>query len=129
VTEDRAHLSRCEVEHAPATRVIDERPLRGSSDEIRKLPSVSDQRVIRARSHRIVHFGCLFQEAAKLYLLNFAFSASTTFGGAKGEASPPIEAIWRTRVAVIGLTGEEAGRKTVRSSGAMAPFMPAICIS
>ena len=46
---------------------------------------------------------------------NFAFSAATTFGGAKGEASPPIEAIWRTRVAVIGLTGDEAGRKTVRN--------------
>ena len=60
---------------------------------------------------------------------NFAFSALTTLGGAKGEASPPIEAICRTKVAVIGLTGEEAGRKTVRSSGAMAPFMPAICIS
>jgi hypothetical protein len=60
---------------------------------------------------------------------NFAFSAFTTFGGAKGEASPPIEAIWRTSVAVIGLTGDEAGRKTVRISGAIAPFMPAICIS
>jgi aldose 1-epimerase len=60
---------------------------------------------------------------------NFAFRAATTLGGAKGEASPPIEAIWRTKVAVIGLTGEEAGRKTVRSSGAIAPFMPAICIS
>ncbi len=60
---------------------------------------------------------------------NFALSAATTFGGAKGEASPPIEAIWRTSVAVIGLTGEDEGRKTVRSSGAIAPFMPAICIS
>src|SRR5579871_535044 len=60
---------------------------------------------------------------------NLAFSALTTLGGAKGEASPPIEAIWRTSVAVIGLTGEEAGRKTVRISGAIAPFMPAICIS
>ncbi len=60
---------------------------------------------------------------------NFAFSAAATLGGAKGEASPPIEAIWRTSVAVIGLTGEDAGRKIVRSSGAIAPFMPAICIS
>ena len=60
---------------------------------------------------------------------NFAFSALITFGGAKAEASPPMEAICRTKVAVIGLTGEEAGRKTVRNSGAMAPFMPAICIS
>ena len=60
---------------------------------------------------------------------NFAFSALITFGGAKAEASPPIEAICRTKVAVIGLTGEDAGRKTVRSSGAIAPFMPAICIS
>ena len=38
-------------------------------------------------------------------------------------------AIWRTRVAVIGRTGDEAGRKTVRSSGTMVPFIPAICIS
>ncbi len=68
-------------------------------------------------------------EAAKPYLSNLAFSALTTLAGTKGEASPPIEAICRTSVAVIGLTGEEAGRKTVRSSGAIAPFMPAICIS
>src|SRR3984885_1773722 len=60
---------------------------------------------------------------------NFAFSALITFGGANAEASPPIEAICRTKVAVIGLTGEDAGRKTVRNSGAIAPFMPAICIS
>jgi hypothetical protein len=40
-----------------------------------------------------------------------------TLGGANGDASPPIEAICRTKVAVIGLTGDEAGRKTVRSSG------------
>src|SRR5271165_394606 len=64
-----------------------------------------------------------------IYPANFAFRAAITFGGAKEEASPPIAAIWRTKVAVIGLTGEEAGRKTVLSSGAMAPFMPAICIS
>ncbi len=60
---------------------------------------------------------------------NFAFSALITFGGAKAEASPPIEAICRTKVAVIGLTGEDAGRYTVRNSGAIAPFMPAIYIS
>ena len=38
--------------------------------------------------------------------------------------SPPIEAIWRTSVAVIGRTGGDAGRKTVCTSGAIAPFMP-----
>ena len=46
-----------------------------------------------------------------------------------GETSPPIDAIWRTSVAVIGRTDGEAGRKTVCTSGAMAPFMPAISIS
>jgi hypothetical protein len=48
---------------------------------------------------------------------NFAFSALMTLGGAKGEASPPIEAICCTKVAVIGLTGDEAGRKVVRGTG------------
>jgi hypothetical protein len=40
-----------------------------------------------------------------------------------------MAAIWRTKVAVIGRTIGEAGRKTVCTSGAMAAFMPAICIS
>jgi hypothetical protein len=48
---------------------------------------------------------------------NFVFSALITLGGAKWDASPPIEAICRTRVAVIGRTGDDAGRKTVRRSG------------
>ena len=43
--------------------------------------------------------------------------------------SPPILAIWRTRVAVIGRTAGLAGRKTVWIAGAMVPFIPAICIS
>ena len=43
--------------------------------------------------------------------------------------SPPIAAICRTKVAVIGRTAGDAGRNTVWTSGAMAPFMPAICIS
>jgi hypothetical protein len=60
---------------------------------------------------------------------NFAFSAATTLGGANGATSPPIAAIWRTRVAVIGRTGEEAGKNTVCISGAIAPFMPAMFIS
>ena len=40
-----------------------------------------------------------------------------------------MPAIWRTNVAVIGRTAGDAGRNTVCTSGAMAPFMPAICIS
>ena len=58
-----------------------------------------------------------------------AASRSATRGGTKGETSPPMAAIWRTRVAVIGRTPVEAGRNTVCTSGAMAPFMPASCIS
>ena len=57
------------------------------------------------------------------------FRRAATSGGTKAETSPPMPAIWRTNVAVIGRTGGEAGRKTVCMSGAMAPFMPAICIS
>ncbi len=40
-----------------------------------------------------------------------------------------MPAIWRTNVAVIGRTNGEAGRNTVCTPGAMASFMPAICIS
>src|SRR5262245_58935525 len=62
-------------------------------------------------------------------LANFDFNRATTGGGTKDDTSPPIEAIWRTSVAVIGRTAGEAGRNTVWRSGAMAPFMPAISIS
>ena len=54
--------------------------------------------------------------------------AATDFG-TKAETSPPIEAIWRTSVAVMWRASGDAGRKTVRRSGAIVPFMPAICIS
>ena len=40
-----------------------------------------------------------------------------------------MSAIWRTSVAVICRTCGLAGRNTVSMPGAMAPFMPAICIS
>ena len=43
--------------------------------------------------------------------------------------SPPIRAIWRTKVAVIGRAAGLAGRKTVWTAGAIVPFIPAICIS
>ena len=134
MAEDRAHLPRSEVEHPPAARVGDERALGAGRDEIGKLSPIADQRVGCPRPYGIGPIGgaCFRREAgerAGFHFLNFPFSAAMTFGGAKGEASPPMEAICRTSVAVIGRTGEEAGRKTVRSSGAIAPFMPAICIS
>lgn len=69
------------------------------------------------------------RRVAAQVLPNFAISALTTFAGAKGATSPPIAAICLTKVAVIGRTGAEAGRNTVRNSGAIAPFIPAICIS
>ena len=52
-----------------------------------------------------------------------------TDAGTKAETSPPIPAIWRTSVALIGRTAADAGRNTVCSSGAICAFMPAICIS
>ena len=61
--------------------------------------------------------------------LNFALSGATTAAGTKGRMSPPIDAIWRTSVAVMVRTEGLAGRKTVCSSGAIVSFMPAICIS
>ena len=63
------------------------------------------------------------------YFANFALSASATASGTNGRMLPPMEAIWRTSVAVIVRTEGLAGRKTVCSSGAMVSFMPAICIS
>jgi len=60
---------------------------------------------------------------------NFCFSRVATAAGTKAETSPPMPAIWRTNVAVIGRTIGEAGRNTVWMSAAIASFMPAICIS
>src|SRR5436305_1910083 len=40
---------------------------------------------------------------------NLAFKALATAGGTKAETSPPMPAIWRTRVAVIGRTAGDAG--------------------
>ena len=70
-----------------------------------------------------------FYAAAELVLLWIFLAILMIVAGANGATSPPIAAIWRTRVAVIGRTGDEAGRNTVCISGAIAPFMPAICIS
>src|SRR5262249_20302357 len=60
---------------------------------------------------------------------NLDLRRRATAAGTKAETSPPIAAIWRTSVAVMGRTIGEAGRNTVCTSGAMASFMPAICIS
>ena len=58
-----------------------------------------------------------------------SFSRAATGAGTKAVMSPPILAIWRTKVAVIGRTAGLAGRNTVWIAGAMVPFIPAICIS
>ena len=60
---------------------------------------------------------------------NLVFRLAATDGGTNADTSPPMAAIWRTSVAVIGRTATEAGRNTVCTSGAMVSFMPAICIS
>ena len=60
---------------------------------------------------------------------NLFFRRAATGAGTKPETSPPMPAIWRTKVAVIGRDDGDAGKNTVCTSGAMAPFMPAICIS
>src|SRR6478736_3257722 len=67
------------------------------------------------------------RKETRRYQANFALSWAATCGGTKAETSPPMPAIWRTKVAVIGRTMGEAGRNTVCTSGAMAPFMPACC--
>ena len=68
-------------------------------------------------------------EFSESQFLNLATSGLTTAFGTKGRMSPPIDAIWRTSVAVMVRTEGLAGRKTVCSSGAIVSFMPAICIS
>ena len=60
---------------------------------------------------------------------NRALSAFSTGPGTKGDTSPPMAAIWRTNVAAMGRVSAAAGTNTVSMSGAMAVFMPAICIS
>src|SRR5215213_11498547 len=62
-------------------------------------------------------------------LASFAVNRRSTLGGTKAETSPPIAAIWRTRVALIGRTAGEAGRNTVLIEGSKDAFIPAICIS
>src|SRR3954462_3636537 len=57
---------------------------------------------------------------------NFAFRRAATGGGTNSETSPPMEAICRTSVAVIGRTAGAAGTNTVWTAGAMVAFMPAI---
>jgi len=52
-----------------------------------------------------------------------------TDDGTNCDTSPPIDAICRTSVAVIGRMIGDAGRNTVCTAGAMAPFIPAISIS
>src|SRR5215471_15353716 len=44
---------------------------------------------------------------------NFFFKRAATGPGTKAETSPPMPAIWRTNVAVIGRTDGDAGRNTV----------------
>src|SRR5262249_22476774 len=60
---------------------------------------------------------------------NFAFRRTATGGGTNGDTSPPIDAICRTSVAVIGRTVGAAGRKTPCTAGAIAAFIPPISIS
>src|SRR5438105_14935858 len=60
---------------------------------------------------------------------NLAFRRAATGAGTNGVTSPPIDAICRTRVAVIGRTEADAGTNTVCTSGAMVAFIPAISIS
>src|SRR5262249_61292706 len=55
---------------------------------------------------------------------NFAFRRTAAGGGTNGDTSPPMDAICRPSVALIGRTLGEAGRKTVCTAGAMVAFMP-----
>ena len=55
---------------------------------------------------------------------NFAFRRAATDGGTNCETSPPMDAICRTSVAVIGRMIGDAGRNTVCTSGAMRPVHP-----
>src|SRR6478735_5400509 len=59
---------------------------------------------------------------------NLVLRLAATDGGTNADTFPPIAAICRTSVAVIGRTATEAGRNTVCTSEAMVLFMTAICI-
>ena len=60
---------------------------------------------------------------------NLVLRLAATDDGTNADTSPPIAAIWRTSVAVIGRTATEAGTNTQWTPGAMVSFMPDICIS
>src|SRR5688572_20939357 len=62
-------------------------------------------------------------------LATFDFSLLATPGETNCETLPPIMAICRTSVPVMCRTPGLAGRNTVSTSGTIAPFVPAICIS
>src|ERR1700722_18994121 len=83
----------------------------------------------QARAELPTNGTCHLPDKGFQALANFFFKYAATCAGTKAETSPPIAAIWRTNVAVIGRTAGDGGRKTVCTLGAMVPFIPAICIS
>src|SRR5262245_58569591 len=64
-----------------------------------------------------------------LFLRALDFNLLATAGETNCETLPPIMAICRTSVPVMCRTAGLAGRNTVSMSGAIAAFVPAICIS
>src|SRR4051794_4699390 len=73
--------------------------------------------------------GSEMRKETRRYQANFALSWAATSGGTKAETSPPMAAIWRTKVAGIGRAMGETRRKNGCTPGALAPLMPAGCIS
>src|SRR5579871_1363038 len=64
-----------------------------------------------------------------MFILNLTLSRSATTAGTKADTSPPMPAICRTKVALMGRTDGDAGRNTVSTSGAIAAIIPASCIN
>ena len=93
---------------------------------LRDRGSRADQRGEKAKNSDHENSG---SEESAAQLANLVLRLAATAGGTNAETSPPMAAIWRTSVAVIGRTATEAGTNTVCTSGAMVSFMPAICIS
>ena len=92
-------------------------------------PAMPPSRAASTTNNEASFLSCMDVSPEFYFDLNLAVSASATTAGTKGRMSPPIDAIWRTSVAVMVRTEGLAGRNTVCRSGAMVSFMPAICIS
>ena len=120
-----------QLEHDAALRGVDDdriRPFDAGGQRLRDRGSRADQRGDEGQNSDHDNSGSEIEELATS-VGEFCLQAAATAGGTKAETSPPMAAIWRTSVAVIGRTATDAGRNTVWTSGRHGLVHAGICIS